>query len=154
MKIIYVHHGQRDVKGAPSHDDGLTMIGSQDCELVAKILESASFVGKIKAIYTSTFFRCKKTAEIINKRLNTKIVEDVRLNEFKSLENETWIECQKRVIECIDDIVKMHEADDVVVCVTSGVNLGAFICLAYGLEPTEKTPFLGVPSCSPIVFEV
>ena len=39
-------------------------------------------------------------------------------------------------------------------CVTSEVNLTAFICAAYRIKPNSKLPFLIVSSCSPICFEI
>ena len=153
MKIVYIHHGNR-LKGNPStQDDDLTELGYKDCELVAELLNNEKNKQNIKAIYTSSFFRCTKTAEIVNTHLDVQIIKDERLNEFGSFKNESWVECQKRIIACIDDIVKKYNDEDIVICVTSGVNIGAFICKSFNIEPSSNTPFLGVPSCSPILFE-
>lgn len=67
---------------------------------------------------------------------------------------ETWEECQKRIIEAIKDIVFKYEEKDTVICVTSGVNLTAFISLAYKIEPSNNLLFPMVPSCSPLGFEI
>lgn len=151
MEIIYVHHGNRKKGNPPTQNDDLTEIGYKDCELLAELLDNKKLKEKIKAIYTSPYFRCKKTAEIINKNLEVKIIEDNRLNEFDS-KIESWIDVQKRVGDCINQIVNNFCDDDAVVCVTSGVNIAAFINKAYNLTPSIEAPFLGVPSCSPIVF--
>lgn len=152
MKIIYIHHGNRK-KGNPStQEDDLTEIGYKDCEITAELLNNIKIKQSLKAIYTSPFFRCKKTAEIINKNLNLPIFNDNRLNEFGSINNETWIDCQKRIIDCLDEIIYTYENDDTIICVTSGVNIGAFIVKAFDLKPNNHTPFLGIPSCSPVVF--
>ena len=76
MKIIYCHHAQRDVnpKKLRSQDDDLTENGIKDAELVGEILANQ----KIDAIYTSNFYRCKKTAQIINRTLNVPIIEEER----------------------------------------------------------------------------
>ena len=153
MKIIYIHHGNRKKGNFPSQEDDLTEIGYKDCELTAELLNNKNLKKSIKAIHTSPFFRCRKTAEIINKHLNKPIINDDRLNEFKSMGEESWVDCQNRIINCIDEIIEKYEDDDMVICVTSGVNIGGFIVKSFGLKPNEKFPLLGVPSCSPIVFE-
>jgi len=153
MKIIYVHHGQRLKGNTSTQNDDLTTLGYQDCELVADLLNDDKIKNNIKAIYTSPYFRCKKTANIINKHLNTDIIEDNRLNEYTGKENETWLQAQERLLNCINCIIEKYNNEDIVICVTSGVNIAAFICEAFNIPPTDSTPFLGVPSCSPIMFD-
>ena len=153
MKILYVHHGNRKFGNPPTQNDDLTEIGYKDCELVAELLNNKRVKDNIKAIYTSNFFRCKKTAEIINKYLNVPIMEDSRLNEFKSIENEQWVDLQNRVSMCIDDIIQKYNNDDIIVCVTSGINIVSFINKAYNLQSSNNAPFLGIPSCCPIIFD-
>ncbi len=152
MKIIYVHHGNRNMGNPPSQDDDLTEIGYKDCQLVAELFNNEKVKQHIKAIYTSPFFRCKKTAEIINTYLNVEIIFDDRLNEFDSINGESWIHLQTRVQNCIDDIIYKFNEEDIVICVTSGVNISAFINKSYSIKPSNDVPFLGVPSCSPIIF--
>ena len=152
MKIIYIHHGHRKCGNPAGPDDALTILGYKDCQLVAELLDIMPHKQQIKAIYTSPYFRCKKTAEIINQNLNLKIIEDERLNEY-NFSTETWLFAQTRITECIEDIIKQYKEDDYVICVTSGMNVGPFITKAYGLKPSPTAPKLGVPSCSPIVFE-
>lgn len=153
MKILYVHHGNRKLGNPPTQNDDLTEIGYKDCELVAELLNNKTVKDNIKAIYTSDFFRCKKTAGIINKYLNVPIIEDSRLNEFKSIENEQWVDLQNRVSMCIDDIIQKYNNDDIIVCVTSGINIVSFINKAYNLQSSNDAPFLGIPSCCPIIFD-
>ncbi len=152
MKIIYVHHGNRKIENPPSQKDDLTELGYKDCQLVSELFKHESIKNSLKAIFTSSFFRCTKTAEIINQFHNVPIIKDNRLNEFKSFKNETWTQAQTRIINCIDDIIEKYNDEDTIICVTSGVNLGAFICKSFGIVPSESTPFLGVASCSPIIF--
>lgn len=153
MKIIYVHHGNRLKGNPPTQNDDLTKLGYKDCQLVAELFDNKNIKQNIKAIYSSSFFRCTKTAEIINTHLNVNIIKDDRLNEVGSFQNESWLDAQKRIINCLDDIIEKYNDDDIVICVTSGVNIGAFICKAFDIMPSNNTPFLGVPSCSPIAFE-
>lgn len=150
MKIIYIHHGQRLLGNPPTQEDKLTDLGTHDCNLVAELLNGKN-KEKIKAIYTSPFYRCSKTAELINKNINVPIINDDRLNEFSS-KIETWTNLQERVLNCINDIVEKYEEDDTVICVTSGVNVCAFINKAYNIKPNENTPFIGIISCSPLIF--
>ena len=153
MKIIYIHHGQR-LKGNPSsQNDGLTELGLKDCYLTADLLNDNKIKENIKAIYTSPFYRCKKTAEIVNTNLGVDIIDDDRLNEFGSIDGESWSECQERLLLCLNDIENKYNDDDIVICVTSGVNICAFIIKAFGLSVSLENPFLIVPSCSPIMFD-
>ena len=151
MKVIYVHHGERLMGNPPSTNDDLTKLGYEDCELVKEFLKR--YKNKIKTIYSSVHFRCTKTAEIINQNLNVPVILDERLNEFGSIKNETWENLQKRILQFLNEVVENYENDDYVVCVTSGVNIGAFILKAFNLEPSENTPFLQIVSCSPVCFE-
>ena len=152
MKIVYVHHALRDNHG--SEFDDLLPLGVEDAKNVAKIFrEALKKGGSFKAIYTSPYLRCKKTAKIINKHLNVEIFEDERLNEMDS-KVETWIQLQQRVQNALKDIVFKHDENDCVIVVTSGVNVVGFTNLAYGLKPSEKAPILGIPSCSPIIFSI
>ncbi len=168
MKIFYIHHALRATGNPPSQDDGLQELGIADAEIVAKLFQQAKTNGlTIKAIYSSNYFRCKETSKIINEYINAPIIEDARLNEYVSVrqatkyglpENdpsiETWLDCQMRIINCIKDIVEKHEEKDVVICVTSGVNITPFISLAYQVQPSNDLPCPSVPSCSPIAFEI
>lgn len=167
MKIIYVHHALREIGNPPTQDDKIQPLGLQDAETTAKLLKlmSEKSNSKFKAIYTSPYYRCAKTAEIVNKYINLPIYEDSRLNEFNKvfevIENgqsvtktENWTECQTRIREAIKDIVFKHDDTDAVICVTSGVNITAFIGLAYKIPASENMPFPWVPSCSPIGFEI
>ena len=152
MKIIYVHHGHRLRGNPPGPNDDLTEIGYRDCETVSMLLDVLPSKDKIVAIYSSPYFRCKKTAELINKNLNLDIIMDDRLNEY-NFSTETWVDAQTRITKCIDDIIQNHNDEEYVICVTSGINIGPFITKAYGLPITETNPHFGVPSCSPIIFE-
>jgi len=165
MKIFYIHHALRQKGNPPSQNDKIHPIGIQDAETTAELLKIMSKQTNFKAIYTSPYYRCAKTAEIINKHLNLPIHEDSRLNEFvgvfESIEQgksvtktESWQECQNRIRAAIKDIVFKHEDNDTVICVTSGVNITAFIGLAFKIEADNKLPFPWVPSCSPIGFDI
>lgn len=154
MKIIYCHHALRDVKNKPTQNDALTDIGIRDANLVGELFEIASKKENIKAIYTSTFFRCIETSKIINKKINVPIINEERFNEFGSIENESWVDLQIRVRDAIKDIVFKYNDDETVICVTSGVNIVAFISLVFNIAVSNNNPFIGVPSCSPLVFNI
>lgn len=165
MKIIYVHHALRQVGNPPSQDDKIQPLGLQDAEIVAELMKMMSEYSNIKAIYTSPYFRCAKTAEIINKHLNVPIYEEPRLNEFNKvfdviegnktiIKTESWVDCQIRIRNAIKDIINKYDNRDTVICVTSGVNITAFISLAFKIPASDNLPFPWVPSCSPIGFEI
>jgi len=163
MKIIYIHHALRQKGNPPSQDDKIQPLGIKDAKITAELLKKMTEYLNLKAIYTSPYYRCAKTAEIINEHVNLPIYEEPRFNEFNKvfdvIENgervtktETWFECQTRIREAIKDIVFKYDDNDTVVCVTSGVNITAFISLAFKIKPSEDLPFPMVPSCSPIGF--
>ena len=155
MKIIYMHHAQREQNNPPTQQDDITALGQKDAEIVASLMKEANEkYFSIKAIYSSPFYRCKKTAEIINKKLNLPIVYDDRLNEFGSAKGETWLGLQKRVRACIKDIVYQYGENDGIICITSGVNVSAFIGLANKQKPSKNAAFIGVISCSPLIFNI
>ena len=149
MYIVYCHHAQRAHTG--SQEDDLTSLGRRDADLVGEFMKQ---IPNVKAIYTSPYFRCQETAKIINKSLNVPIIEEDRFNEFVSKENkETWVDLQKRVIAAIKDIIAKYNDEDSIICVTSGVNIVGFLDWSLGLQPSENMPFLGIISCSPIIFQ-
>lgn len=165
MRIIYVHHALRQKGNPPSQNDKIQPLGLQDAEIVAELMKMMSEYSNIKAIYTSPYFRCAKTAEIINKHINVPIYEESRFNEFNKVfdviegnktitKTESWIDCQIRIRNAIKDIVNKYDDKDTVICVTSGVNITAFISLAFKIQPSENLPFPLVPSCSPIGFDI
>ena len=155
MKIIYVHHAHRLRGVPPGPNDDITALGEQDAMLTADLMLDAVNKGiNICEIVSSPFFRCKKTAEIINQKLNLPIKFDARLNEMGSNKGETWVELQQRVGDSIKDIVFSHKDEDTVICVTSGVNVAAFIGLANKQKPSPDAAIIGVPSCSPLIFNI
>ncbi len=165
MKVFYVHHALRNVGNQPSPEDGLKALGVKDAKNTAKLFEDAFKKIKFKAIYTSPFFRCTETAKLINKYIKLPIIEDARFNEFFDVhyavkhpllptKKESWEQCQTRIIEALEDIVNKYDDDDAVICVTSGVNITAFVCVAFGILPSNSNPFPLVPSCSPMGFDI
>lgn len=167
MKIIYIHHALRAVGNPPTQNDGIQPLGIKDAETTAELLKVMSDKSKstFRAIYTSPYYRCSETAKLINKYINLPIYEEPRFNEFNKVfeviqgdksitKTETWSECQTRIRNAIKDIVDKYDNNDTVICVTSGVNITAFIGLAYKIPVSENMPFPWVPSCSPIGFEI
>ena len=150
MKIIYCHHAERavDKRKLRSQDDDITDNGFQDAQLVAEMLSTQ----KIDAIYTSNFYRCKKTAQIINSKIGAPIFEEERFNEVGSIEGEDWGKCLTRNIEALNNIMQKYNDDATILCVASGVNLSAFVCWNLNMKPTRDFPFMGATNCAPIVF--
>ena len=149
MKILYVHHAQRDISKGVSQENDITETGIKDAEILSELLISLK---NIKAIYTSPYKRCMHTAQIINKNINVPIVEDERLNEWS--EGCTRVEFFNRTIAAIDDIVKKYDDEDVVICVTSGVNITAFMLRSLNIKPTEETELAQAGMCSPVLFQI
>ena len=150
MKIIYCHHAERDVdeRKLRNQNDDITENGIKDAELVADRLSHQ----KITAIYTSNFFRCKKTAQIINRQMGVPIFEEERFNEIGSIEGEEWKDGLIRNIQAIDNIANKFNDEDTILCVTSGINLSAFVCWNLKEKPHKNFPFMGAENCSPVMF--
>lgn len=154
MKIIYMHHAERDKSSDAEWGsfertfDDITEIGKKQAELLAQRLKNE----KISAIVSSPYLRCMHTAEIINKYHNLEIKEDSRFNEIQK--DEEWISLLKRNMEAIDEIVKSHSDDDVILCVTSGVNISAFICYTYNIVPSNDVPWSQACDISPVIFNI
>ena len=153
MKIIYMHHAERDI--GKNHNnpklrqlEDITELGKKEAELLAERLKNIN----VTAIVTSPYLRCKHTAEIINKFHNSPIIYDERFNEMNS--NEEWEHLLKRNIAAIDDIVNSYEDDDTIICITSGVNFSAFVCYFYDIKPTNNVPWSQAGAISPINFTI
>ena len=154
MKIVYMHHAERERNaraawGTPERTfDEITDLGIRQAELLAERLKNE----KITAIITSPYTRCRHTAEIINHYHHLDIVEDERFNEIQR--NEEWESLLKRNMAAIDDIVRQYEDDDIIICVTSGVNISAFICYTYHIAPSNDVPWTQAADLSPVVFNI
>ena len=154
MRIIYCHHANRKKGNPPGPTDDITLLGKKDAKNVAELLNQVNKKQPISTIYSSPFLRCYKTAQIINKHVKAPIVLDERLNEKDYNGNEAWVDCQNRIKSGILDVLKKHDNSETVVIVTSGVNVASFINLAYGIEASENTTYLGLSMCCPILFNI
>ena len=150
MKLLYVHHADRDRtnKSIERQLQDITDNGIKEANLLAEKLKELNI--NITAIYTSPYLRCKHTAEIINKYHNAQIYEETRFNEMKS--EETWKEFSLRNMQGIDNIIKKHNQDDFIICVSSGVNLSAFIYYFNNIEPNNNSPKMQALTTSPVLF--
>lgn len=156
MKIIYVHHAHR-LKGNPAGpNDGITKLGVKDAKIVAEIMkiESVKYKTPIKAVYSSPYYRCAKTAKIVNKKLKLPIIFDERINEMGRDYGETWVQMQQRMHDFLKEIVQKYDDSEAVIVVTSGVNVVCFFDVASHLKPREDAPTIYVPSCSPLIFNI
>jgi len=152
MKIIYIHHAERDIDETvdwQEHD--ITENGVKQAEMLAEIITKDL---NVKAIYTSPFKRCIKTAQIINKNINVEIIKEERFNEWNYDKSEGQNEFLKRNIDAINDICSKYNDDDMIICVSSGVNITAFILKSYGITPNDDVPISQAVLCSPVVFNI
>ncbi len=152
MRVIYVHHAERDisnVKGNPNADrrkDDITENGQIECQLLAEKFKHLN----IAAIYTSPYLRCKHTAELINEYSKSPIICDDRLNEIER--GESWEHLQLRINKILTEIIEKHAEDDTIVCVSSGVNISGFIFYFTGIKPSNSNPWIQAVSTSPVLF--
>lgn len=144
MKIVYVHHAERDFDdmSVPKEEQDITEDGIKEAELLAS---KVHFLNVTK-IYSSEHKRCIHTSNILNKNLNLDIKIDSRFNEAKK--EESWEEFINRNISLIDEIIKNSNEDDVVLCITSGVNLSAFVSYFTG----DKNIVCQGLTMSPVLF--
>ena len=150
MKILYVHHADRDRfnKSVDRQLQDITENGIKDANLLAEKLKELNV--NITAIYTSPYLRCKHTTEIINQYHNAPVYEEELFNEMHGFE--TWKEFSIRNMQGIDKIVKKYNNDDFIICVSSGVNLSAFIYYFNKIEPTNDSPRIQALTTSPVLF--
>ena len=148
MKILYVHHAERDRlnKSVERQLQDITENGITEATLLANKLKDFN----ITAIYTSPYLRCTHTAEIINKYNKVPIYEEKRFNEKEN--SETWKEFYTRNMKAIDNIIQKHNDNDFIICVTSGVNLSAFVHYFTKLEPKNDNPIVQGITISPVLF--
>ena len=148
MQILYVHHAERDRsnKSIDRQYQDITENGIIEANLLAEKLKQIN----ITAIYTSPYLRCTHTANIINKYNNAPIYEENRFNEMKN--EETWKEFQIRHINALDEIINKHNDNDFIICVSSGVNLSAFIYYFTKKEPSNDNPWIQALTISPVLF--
>lgn len=148
MKLIYIHHAERDVRFGVNQENDITENGVKQANLVAESLKNTN----ITAIYSSPYKRCMHTAEIINQYHNLPIYQDERFNEAQP--GESWSSVQQRNMDAIDDAVKKANNDDIVLCVTSGINVSAFIFYTLGIKASDNNPWIQAGLCSPLYFTI
>jgi len=148
MQILYVHHAERDRmnKSIDRQLQDITENGIKESELLAEKLKQV----KVTAIYTSPYLRCTHTAKIINKYNNAPIYEEDRFNELNN--GETWKEFQIRHFNALNEIIKKHNENDFIICISSGVNLSAFIYYFTKKEPSNDNPWIQALTISPVLF--
>ena len=86
----------------------------------------------------------------MNSNIDVPIIEDERLNEIQKGEN--WKVFLERNIDILSELDKQYGKDDTIICMTSGVNLTAFICYFYNIQPTDNTIESQAFGISPINF--
>lgn len=155
MNIIYCHHANHILQNDLMENENISDLEVKDATLCSQLIsKTISENGlNIKAIYTPNNNISKKTAEIINSKLNVPIILDKRFDEYRSRESESWVECQNKIMNAVKDLISIYDNNDTIICVTSGVNIAGFINVAYGLKSSRNAPFLNILSCTPILFK-
>ena len=150
MQILYVHHADRDRsnKFIDRKLQDITENGIQDANLLAEKLKELNI--NISAIYTAPYLRCIHTAKIINKYHQSEIIKEPKFNEMNN--SETWQEFSLRNMKGIDNIIKKHNENDFIICVSSGVNLSPFIYYFNNITPTNNSPRIQALTTSPVLF--
>lgn len=152
MNIIYVHHAERKrIDNKWSQSDDITDNGATQADLLGQALQEI----KIEAIYRGEYLRYIRTADIINEYINAPVIVEPRFNEKDFVNQEDLTTFCKRNMDAIDEIVnKYRDTDANIICITSGVNLSAFIAHRLGTPPEEvKSCFAQAVLCSSIIFK-
>jgi len=149
MKIVYIHHAQRDVSKGINQENGLTEFGVQEATIIGEMLKTVP----AKAIYIGEYVRYKLTAELINKYIKAPIIVDDRLNERNAEDKKTENGFAKRTQSFLDDIIEKHNNNDVIFCITSGGNLEEFVNYFYGGNKTDGFIRMQAIGVSPVNFE-
>lgn len=150
MKILYIHHAERDRKRKvlDRQLQDITENGIKETEILGEKLKELNL--NIKAIYTSPYLRCIHTAEIINSYINVPIYEEPLFNEMNSYE--TWKEFSLRNMKAINNIIDTYKEDDFIICISSGVNLSAFVYYFNNITPNNNSPKIQALTTSPVLF--
>lgn len=159
MRIIYMHHAERDI-GPLHHDpilrqeEDITERGIEEVRIIGEQMKQRTLDGKlhIKAIVSSPYKRCMHTASIINEYINVPIIEDARFNEAEGKEDMNTGALWQRTMDGIQDIVDKYDENDDILVVTSGVNLTGFICYFYNIDPKSHPIVSQGATCSPVNF--
>lgn len=147
MRIIYMHHAQRDNKGGVSQENPITELGKRESEIIAEMFKGVS----LKAIYSGEYLRYLQTVEIVKGNLDVPVKTDKRLNEWVS-KTEERKSFRNRTHSFLKEIVANHDNDDTIICMTSGVNLHEFVTFFNGNKPVEGFQIMQAVGLCPIIF--
>ena len=151
MQIIYMHHANRDMSKGKSQENPITKEGFNEAKAIGELLGIANF--SAKCIYTGEFLRYQQTNEQINKYLQVPVIIDKRLNEFdKKTKEETGREYEKRIHQLLDEIIKNHNNDDIIICMTSGIALTCFMSYFIKGKPIKGFQVMYGTTVSPVSF--
>lgn len=147
MKIVYMHHADRDVRDGFNQENPITENGVKEAEILGEMWKGTS----VKAIYLGDYIRYEQTAQIINKGIEAPMIKDSRLNEHKG-KLESFETFEQRTHDFIKEVIEKHNNDDIVFCVTSGANLSKFISFFIKGENIEGFKFIQAVGICPIMF--
>lgn len=156
MKIIYMHHADRDMSKGKSQENSITKHGKKEAQIIARIIKDNKF--QIKCIYAGTFLRYHQTAEQISKNLKVPIIIDSRLNEHNwdntnNEKKEKSTAYEARTHKFLSDVITKHNNDDTIICMTSGITLHWFVTyFLKGAAPIKGFQFMHGATVSPVVF--
>jgi len=145
MKIVYLHHAHRDRSGGTAQSNPLSKHGEREAKIVGDVVKNIP----VKTIYMGEYLRYAQTAEHVNRHTDAPIKIDARLNEFDG-DKDAF---RARTHAFLRDIIDAHENDDVVFCITSGVNLNEFLTFFMNCKPKDGFQYVQAAGVCPIIFE-
>lgn len=148
MRIVYIHHAHRDMSKGKTQENSITDYGAKEAAILGEVLREV----KVKTIYSGDYIRYNQTVELINKYIKVPVVVDSRLNEWVG-GTESKESLKNRTHEFLKEIISKYDDEDMVLCVTSGVNLSEFVTFFYKAKPIKGFQFMQAAGICPIVFE-
>ena len=70
-------------RNPPAQNDNISKLDEKDVKIVAELVTK---IKNIKAIYPSPFYRCMKTAKLINQHIQVPIYKKNSFNKYGSIE--------------------------------------------------------------------
>ena len=142
-----MHHADRNTKDGGSQENSITDFGVQEATVIGGMLKKVP----VKTIYSGEYIRYKQTVELINKHIKAPVVVDNRLNEWSS-KTESRKTLQKRTHAFLKEVIAKHNDEDIIICMTSGVNLYYFITFFNKCKPIKGFIHAQARGVCPIFF--
>ena len=174
MKILFVRHGETNLNNPRRmqgiSDNELNENGIKQANIVKKIINNED----VDLIIVSPLKRAMQTAEIINSKINKKIIIDDRIKEmdygllegeiyskdywnmgydYKSINGENILDFQERIYKFIEDIKVKYKNKNILIVSHGGV-ARIFRCYFEGIPEDRNLADYGIANCEIKEFKI